>query len=674
MNKAIKEKIIECLKNDEEIPAEYEEDLFPTTKKEYELKYAGKERKEVILNDTMSVPFQAVKHFGDVKESEWANMLIFGDNLQSLKHLIKLKNEGKLKNSDGTDGVKLVYIDPPFATKQDFKGNQEQKAYQDKIVGAKFIEFLRKRLILLKELMSDNGIIFLHMDVKKIHYIKIILDEVFGESNFINEIIWRNVSVKNDLLKTSFSIQHNTILMYSKTGKYLFNPQFIKPSKEFTEKNYRYDDGDGKGQYTTGPLYSNTMSGGYAKGKPFLFKGLLKRWIYSKNKLELWDSEGRLYKTNTGGYRKKVYLNESLGIPVTDLWIDNEVGFLTGGMNEYQDYPTQKSESLINRFILTSSNPGDIVLDCFAGSGTTGAVAEKLGRKWIMADCGKLAIYTIEKRMMNLKKEIGNKGDPLKPKPFVLYNAGLYYDGKMLEQMKGEEYKNFVLELFGCQKRDHKINGVNFHGTLNNHSVMIFDKENDLTEEFVKDELHKVVGKDVKDELYIIAPVGVVGFNQDYIAHGKVKYTILRIPNSIIDYIKEKNFTKLEQPRTAEDVNQTIDAVGFDFIYPPRVKVEYSSKGKKKTLEIKDFEPIQLGSKIVEFKDPKSESLAMVMIDLNYNGETFQMDKYYFGDEIKKNEFKVEFDDEIGDKLMIIYLDIFGNEKREVIKKDKFEK
>ena len=125
------------------------------------------------------------KHFGKGKEGEWVNKLIFGDNLQALKHLVKLKNEGKLKNADGTDGVKLVYIDPPFATKQDFKGNQEQKAYTDKVVGAGFIEFVRKRLLLLKELLSEGGSIYVHLDWKKSHYIKIILDEVFGENNFI---------------------------------------------------------------------------------------------------------------------------------------------------------------------------------------------------------------------------------------------------------------------------------------------------------------------------------------------------------------------------------------------------------------------------------------------------------------------------------------------------------
>ena len=172
MDEHTRQTLIEMLQNGESIPAEYEEIIFPTTKKEYELKYAGKEREEVILNNTMSAPFQEIKYFGNVQPNEWANMLIFGDNLQALKHLLKLKEEGKLKNPDGTDGVKLVYIDPPFATKQDFKGNKEQKAYQDKIAGSEFIEYIRKRIILLRDLLSDDGSLYLHLDTKGYRHIR----------------------------------------------------------------------------------------------------------------------------------------------------------------------------------------------------------------------------------------------------------------------------------------------------------------------------------------------------------------------------------------------------------------------------------------------------------------------------------------------------------------------
>ena len=141
--------------------------------KEYELSYDGKTREEDIIAETMSVPFQKIKSFGKIDYEEWHNMIIFGDNLQVLKYLLRMKKEGKLKNPDGMNGVRLIYIDPPFATRQDFRGSHGQKAYKDKIAGAEFLEFLRKRLILLKELLTDDGSIYVHLDWKKGHYVTI---------------------------------------------------------------------------------------------------------------------------------------------------------------------------------------------------------------------------------------------------------------------------------------------------------------------------------------------------------------------------------------------------------------------------------------------------------------------------------------------------------------------
>jgi site-specific DNA-methyltransferase (adenine-specific)/adenine-specific DNA-methyltransferase len=173
------EKIIACLIRGRPLPNEYKDALIPQlnklkhsllfdTKKEYELIYADKEREEDILADTMAVPLQKVKTFLNGKNGNgWTNMLIFGDNLQVLKTLLQMKEKGKLKNADGTPGVRLIYIDPPFATKQEFRGSQDQKAYQDKIAGARFLEFLRRRLVFLRELLSEDGSIYIHLDQKR---------------------------------------------------------------------------------------------------------------------------------------------------------------------------------------------------------------------------------------------------------------------------------------------------------------------------------------------------------------------------------------------------------------------------------------------------------------------------------------------------------------------------
>ena len=155
---------------------------------EYELIYKGKQREEDILAETLSVPFQPIKQFGKMEKDSWNNMLIFGDNLQALKHLLKQKQNGKLKNADGTDGIRLVYIAPPFGT-GDIYDAKGVPAYSAKLQGVKFIDFLRKRLILLRELLADDGSIYVRIDYHFGHYVKVIMDEVFGKNNFRNEIV-----------------------------------------------------------------------------------------------------------------------------------------------------------------------------------------------------------------------------------------------------------------------------------------------------------------------------------------------------------------------------------------------------------------------------------------------------------------------------------------------------
>ncbi len=184
MNKQRKEKIYKLLKrglhlieSGEELPFEWEKELFPIERREYELIYRGKETEEQVIADTIAVPFQEASTFGK-NGDDWNNKIIFGDNLQAMKTLLEIKKNGKLCNSDGTPGVRVVYIDPPFASKQEFRGSRDEKAYQDKVAGAEFVEFVRRRLVLLHELLSDDGSIFLHMDQRKVHYMKAIMDEV----------------------------------------------------------------------------------------------------------------------------------------------------------------------------------------------------------------------------------------------------------------------------------------------------------------------------------------------------------------------------------------------------------------------------------------------------------------------------------------------------------------
>ena len=604
LSKKERERIIQLLESGEELPIDYKHVLFPPKKKEYELVYTGKEREGDILADTMAVPLQPVKTFGK-NGNGWTNKLIFGDNLQVMKSL--------LDDPDVKGLVKLIYIDPPFATKQEFRGSQDQKAYQDKIAGAKFVEFLRKRLIFLRELLADDGSIYIHLDWKKAHYIKTILDEVFHENNFRNEIIWHYRT--GNISKKQFQRKHDVVFLYSKGNNPIFNPQEIK---EYYFCIY-------------GPKF-----------KPS-FKGR------------------KSGKDKYGDYRISL---------IDDVWDISAVFTLSG---EHTEYPTQKPETLIERIINASSNKNDLILDAFAGSGTTLAVAEKLGQRWIGIDCGKLAIYTIQKRLLNLKKEIGNRGRSIKPKPFTLYTAGLY-DFKQLKKLPWEEWRKFALVLFNCRNNKHKLAGIELDGYRGRSDVLVFNhlKDPDIVLDygFIED-LNSMIGSKVSREFFIIAPAARVTFLEDYLDKGSIRYYILRIPYSIINELHNRNFEAIKQPIDETQVNDTVDAVGFDFIRPPKVESVYQIKKAEDkssdvaSIKIKTFksEAMLKGASQI----PNRESLSMIMVDFDYNGDTFNLQKVLYASEIEKNNWEVHLPVEsLKDKIMIIYLDIYGNEYREI--------
>ncbi|OGF27499.1 hypothetical protein A2242_04895 [Candidatus Falkowbacteria bacterium RIFOXYA2_FULL_47_9] len=610
MDKKRQEKIYELLKRGlkltetgEELPVEWAREFFPPERREYELVYSGKETEEQILADTMAMPFQEVSTFGQ-NGVDWHNKLIFGDNLQAMKTLLQMKTDGKLVNADGTPGVRLIYIDPPFATKRDFKGTQDQKAYQDKVAGAEFLEFLRKRLILLKELLAEDGSIYIHLDWKKAHYVKVLADEIFGEQNFIREIIWRIgwISGYKSIAK-NWIRNHETILFYAKrNNKFIFNKKYVP----------------------------------YPKG--------YERW---------------------GGREK------GKGLPIEDVWgVFEKEGVTSLAVVSFArqatGYPTQKPEGLLSRVIEASSNKGDVVLDAFAGSGTTCAVAEKLNRRWIGIDCGKLAIYTTQKRMLTLHSEIGNAGKPLAIKPFTLYNAGLY-DFENLRNLPWEDWRFFALQLFECKDEPHKIHGFQMDGKRQGSSVHVFNhfKEGQISQQTIAD-LHASIGKAVGDRCFIIAPRGAFLFQEDYIEMDGVRYYALRIPYSFINELHRRRFSALVQPNDEIAINETVEAVGFDFIQPPVVELGLSEKKQAMLVKIKKFESkARLRG---EEKISKHDALSMVMVDYDYNGKVFDLDKAFYASAIKDSKWEIELPvKEIKGDVMLVFLDIYGNESRIVI-------
>ncbi len=628
MEDKLRQRVIEKLQHGEDLPAEWARFLFPPEKREYELVYHGKEREEDILGNTLAVPLQPVRAFGKNGGGEWQNMLIFGDNLQVMKSLLELKKVGKLCNADGTPGVRLVYIDPPFGSKQEFKGTQDQKAYQDRIAGATFLEFLRRRLVLIRELLAENGYIFVHLDQKKCHHVKILMDEIFGEQNLLNHIIWSYRRWPS--LGRNFQGMHDDILYYAKRAtdtSRVFHTQYEPPSESYLKR----------------------------------FQG----------KTQILDEET--------GTRKITVDRPTKGMPLRDVW---ELSIIAGFKGERTAYPTQKPESLVARMLQVCSNRGDVVLDAFAGSGTTCAVAEKLGRRWIGIDCGKLAIYTMQKRLLNLQKEIGNKGPKLEPRPFTLFNAGLY-DFSKLKELPWESWRFFALQLFQCRDEPHKIGGVQLDGHLKGASVLVFNHLKHpgarFTEETL-DELHEVLGSRIGNRMFIIAPALTFDFQQDYIDKDGARYYALRIPYSIINELHQREFTALKQPADEMAVNDTVEAVGFDFIRTPELKFECGAGKRKGELIQEGFIRLKTFKSEAVVREPlrkkgNLETLSMVMLDYDFDekSQVFDLDAVFYADALQKEDWTLRFPlENLGGKLMAVFIDIYGNEARVVIDAKEF--
>ncbi len=634
LNKHDIEFLIDALKSNKEIPLEYKYALFPTKQKEYELVYAGKIRKEDVLADNeeaKAVPLQIEKIFNGEKYSlatkDWHNLLVFGDNLQILKTFYR--NEDPLVKDKVKGKVKLIYIDPPFSTEEDFKGDRGQKAYSDKTKGAEFVEYLRRRLIVARELLDDDGSIYVHLDEKKSHYIKMIMDELF---TFQREIIWRIGWVSGYKTKAKNWIRnHDVILFYTKSGDFVFNKEYIPYPNDYVRR-------DGK--------------------KP-----------------------------------------EGKGMAIEDTWNCNEMDQMhsiqiMSFSDEKMGYPTQKNENIIARIIKASTNPGDIVMDFFCGSGTTLAVAEKLNRRWIGCDIGKLAIYTTQKRLLEIdqsKRLEDSKKKYGKPaKSFVVVTSGLYDLGKVFA-LKKDEYVRFVKNLFEISEAKTKsIGGVDIDGKKREFYAKIFpywDLQGVSVDEKYLQELHKNIGPKIDGRFYIIAPANNIDFISDYHEIGDVRYYFLKVPYQIIKELHRVQFKKLRQPQSKKNINNLDEAVGFHFIRQPDVKSEIKKTKDSVKLKIKKFESAyaqdETGDKLKNF-----ESLAMLLFDYKYDGTEFVMDDFMFADDItKKNEDteeevrtelskKKSIDIELsakkcGKEMMVIYVDIYGNEFREVVKIEK---
>ncbi|WP_282800412.1 site-specific DNA-methyltransferase [Lactococcus lactis] len=635
----------EKVENGEEISTEYARVLFPPARKEYELTYFGKENEQAIISQTFAAPIQLDRSFGEVDSSGWINKIIFGDNLQVLKSLLEMKKRGELKNSDGTDGVRLIYIDPPFATKQDFS-NKDAKAYSDKLKGGEFLEWLRKRLIMLREIMADDGSIWVHMDYRKSHYIKVLMDEIFGEGNFRNQVTWRRGVVrgrKGDAKFMPFNSDYITI--YTKTDNYIWN-------KIETVKYISLEEAESKYKQDSLGYYRTSDRGSYSDESIIRFNE--ENRIYVTNGGKLIISEENKVTTDKGNiaikyYRKKVGNKVEEIYPADNIWDD--ISGMGTVSNEFLNYPTQKPEKLLSRIIEASSKEGDIVLDCFGGSGTTAAVSEKLKRRWITGDIGKLSIYTIQKRILSNENHSG----------FAVYNAGLYDEDK-LNNFDSEQWKRFAMALYDVEPNSYILKGFKFDGIKDGFPVKVYSPDelkDSQIQESTLEEIYSRLGSSADSEIFIIAPQGKFGFAVDEYGGeddewGTI-FNILRVPFSMSQKFTE-GFSATLQANDSDSVNEAIDAFGFDFIRQPKVNFEVND-GSLKINSFESYSRVKGKKKVNGF-----DAFAMLLVDINHDGETFDMDKVYYNDDFDKNNTIKLDGDCLKGQTMYIFIDKFGNE------------
>ncbi len=351
------------------------------------LVYDGKRPESAILA-TAPAELQLLRDASQGEKHVPDNRLYYGENLHILAAL--------LKDPSISGHVHLIYIDPPFATNTVFQSRAQTDAYSDLLAGAHYLEFMRERLILLRELLADDGSIYIHLDDNMAFHIKVLMDEIFGRKNFRNWITRKKCNPKNYTRKAYGNVA-DYILFYTKSDTYVWNRPVEAWTDERSQKEYQYVEKETGRRYKKVPVHAPGVRAGET-GQPW--RGMNpppgKHWQFTPATLDEMDARGEIYWSPTGNPRRKVYLDQSSGIPIQDIWLDfrdahNQNIKITG-------YPTEKNPELLRRIISTSSHPESLVLDCFSGSGTTLDVASQLGRRWVGIDNSAEAIATTLRR------------------------------------------------------------------------------------------------------------------------------------------------------------------------------------------------------------------------------------------------------------------------------------
>lgn len=542
----------------------------------------------------------------------WFNRLINGDNLFAIQALLTGDPATGLPSMRGK--IDLIYIDPPFDSKADYRtkitlpnGDVEQKptvleqfAYSDTWSDGtiSYLKMLYPRLALMKELLSDQGSIYVHCDWHAGHYLKVILDDIFGKENFKNEIVWKRDTMRGaKAVANQYGRNHDVILYYSKSPEFVFNRQYVPYSEEYIKSMFTYR--DERGVYRLQP------------------KG-----TRSAESMAEFEKQGRVVVSKTGVVNIKFYLDDMKGIALDDVWCD--IPNVQGTSNENLNYATQKPEKLLERIIKASTNENSIVADFFGGSGTTAAVAEKFGRRWITSDLGKPSCMIMRKRLIDIPD----------CKPFLYHSIGDYSREAFLSDKQFRRVSDLarvVMGLYGALPFDVADAPSNLGHIRNGSTLVYVDSPNKVTNtNTVKRALEL-------RESYMGGwnKVVVLGWNFAFDIGAtiqglnKSECEVLVIPPDLLDMLRKKGYADL-----VNSGKITFSSLQYLTIKRPLV-VPANEDGKVKiTVELDNY--VLLSPDSLPLDDKAKAKVQQVMaerpldlieywsIDPDYDGQTFR--------------------------------------------------
>lgn len=625
------QEVIRFIEADKPLPDKYRFLLFGD-KREVELIWNGK------TGDVTNVvlPFQTIEVVDEPRAEKpedlalqsnlfdtrgrqmggWTNKLIWGDNKLILS---SLKNGPLREEIERQGGIKLIYIDPPFDVGADFSmdipvgddGEEtltkkpsvlEEIAYRDTWgKGAdSFLAMIYERLILMRDLLADDGCIYVHCDWRLNGHLRALLDEIFLPENFSNTIVWTYSQAARGAkaIANHFGRNHDYILYFRRSGKHKFNGALV--TRRFSEQDARKNG------------FRQDVDGRWFKTSP--------RGDYTDASIEKFRQENRIYVTRNGGIRIKYFLETEDDwilekLPAGDSWTDIPDAMHLSS-SELTGYSTQKPEALLHRILTASSNPGDIVADFFCGSGTTAAVAEKLGRKWIATDLGKFAIHTTRKRMIGVQRQLKNEGKDYRA--FEILNLGKYerqhYVGvnpnlREAEQQRQLEQReaDFVELILRAYKAEKTTGFSTFHGKKAGRLVVVGPVNLPVTRLFVEEVIRECRQKH-------ITKVDLLGF----------EFEMGLFPN-VLDEAKSNGIDIAARyiPRDVFD-KRAIDKGQVVFHDVAYIEVKPHVKKNGVAVELTDFSVFYNQDSIREIEETLKEKSSKIAVE---NGQIIKISK-----------------------------------------------